>query len=62
MSVDGERRTLIAGGTIVDGTGRPGFAGDVVVEGDRVKDVGGVIIPADLYTLLCSTGLCYPAI
>lgn len=30
--------------------------------GDRVKDVGGVIIPADLYTLLCSTGLCYPAI
>ncbi len=30
--------------------------------GDRVKEVSGVAIPADLYSLLCSTGLCYPAI
>lgn len=30
--------------------------------GDKVKSVGGVVIPAELYTMLCSTGLCYPAV
>ena len=31
--------TVIRGGLIVDGTGKAGFVGDVVVEGDRIVDV-----------------------
>ena len=30
---------VIRGGTIVDGTGKAGFVGDVVVEGDKIVDV-----------------------
>lgn len=31
--------TIIANGTIIDGTGRESFPGDVVVEGDRIAHV-----------------------
>ena len=33
---------IIRGGTIVDGTGRPAFAGDIAVMGDRIVAVGEV--------------------
>src|SRR2546422_184714 len=33
--------TVIRGGTIVDGTGKPGYSGDVALEGDRIVQVGG---------------------
>jgi N-acyl-D-amino-acid deacylase len=33
--------TVIRGGTIIDGTGKPGFTGDVAIDGDRIAQVGG---------------------
>ena len=33
--------TVIRGGTIVDGTGKPAFTGDVAIDGDRIAEVGG---------------------
>ena len=30
---------LFKGGTIIDGTGKPAFVGDVLVDGDKIKDV-----------------------
>ncbi len=32
---------VIRGGTIIDGTGQPGFIGDLAVDGDRITQVGG---------------------
>ena len=32
---------VIRGGTIVDGTGRPKYTGDVAIDGDRIAQVGG---------------------
>ncbi|MCO6419032.1 amidohydrolase family protein [Siccirubricoccus sp. KC 17139] len=33
--------TVIRGGTIIDGTGKPGFTGDIALDGDRIAQVGG---------------------
>jgi N-acyl-D-aspartate/D-glutamate deacylase len=33
--------TVIRGGTIIDGTGKPSFNGDVALDGDRIAQVGG---------------------
>ncbi|MDX2156937.1 MAG: amidohydrolase family protein [Hyphomicrobiaceae bacterium] len=33
--------TVIRGGTIVDGTGKPGFTGDVALDGGKIAQVGG---------------------
>lgn len=38
--------TVIRGGTIVDGTGKPGFTGDIAIDGDRIAQVGGKAGPA----------------
>ena len=37
---------VIRGGTIVDGTGRPAFVGDVAIDGDKIVSVGGKAGPA----------------
>jgi N-acyl-D-amino-acid deacylase len=33
--------TVIRGATIIDGTGKAGFAGDIALDGDRIAQVGG---------------------
>jgi N-acyl-D-aspartate/D-glutamate deacylase len=37
---------VIRGGTIIDGTGKPAFSGDVAIAGDRITAVGGKQGPA----------------
>ena len=32
---------VIRGGTIVDGTGKPAFTGDLAIAGERLVEVGG---------------------
>ncbi|MBI1895427.1 MAG: D-aminoacylase [Acidobacteria bacterium] len=49
-------RTLLAGGTVIDGTGVEGFAGDVLIDRDRIARVGRLEAPADALRIDC-TGL-----
>ena len=37
---------VIRGGTIIDGTGRQAFTGDIAIKGDRIAEVGGKAGPA----------------
>ena len=38
--------TVIRGGTIVDGSGKPAYIGDVALEGGKIAQVGGKAGPA----------------
>jgi hypothetical protein len=46
IGVFGMHDIVIRGGTILDGTGAPSFAGDIAIEGDRIAAVGGKAGPA----------------
>ena len=35
-------RIILRGGTIIDGTGNPGYLGDVLIEGDSIKEIGKI--------------------
>jgi N-acyl-D-amino-acid deacylase len=37
---------VIRGGTIINGTGRAAFTGDVAIAGERIAEVGGKLGPA----------------
>ena len=39
---------LIAGGTVIDGTGRPSFAADVAIKDGRILDVGTIPAPENV--------------
>jgi N-acyl-D-amino-acid deacylase len=45
---------LLRNGSIIDGTGKPAVAGNVLVSGDRIEAVGKVERPADVQELDCS--------
>jgi N-acyl-D-amino-acid deacylase len=48
-------RVLIQGGTVVDGTGGPGYRADVAITGDRITAIG-VNLPAEGARVLDATG------
>lgn len=45
--------TLLQGGAIIDGTGKPRFRGDVLIEGDRIAEVGKLAVPPDAKVVDC---------
>lgn len=49
-------KMLIRGATIIDGTGQPGFKGDIAVDGDKIIDVGNKLDAAGR-TVIDATGL-----
>ena len=48
------RQTLLFGGTIIDGTGKKGFKGDVLIEGAQIKSVSSEPITADCTRIDCN--------
>jgi N-acyl-D-amino-acid deacylase len=49
-------KTLLQGGTVYDGSGRPGVVADVAIDGDRIADLGR-IPPANFDRVVDCTGL-----
>lgn len=49
-------KTLIAGGLVIDGSGREPFAADVLVDGDRIAAVGGNLSRGDADRIIDAGG------
>ncbi|MCP4749299.1 MAG: amidohydrolase family protein [Proteobacteria bacterium] len=47
-------RTLLKNGFIVDGTGRKGYSGDLLIEGDRIKEISKTPIEVECRTVDCA--------
>jgi N-acyl-D-amino-acid deacylase len=48
---------LIRGGAIIDGSGKPGMAGDVAIRGGRIIETGARVDPADADRVIDADGL-----
>jgi len=48
------RKTLLRNGTIIDGTGRPAYQGDLLISGDRIEAVGALGPVADAMEVDCT--------
>lgn len=48
------RRILLRNGTLIDGTGQPPFAGDVLISEDRIADVGCFECPTEAQVFDCA--------
>ena len=53
-SVASETRLLLKGGLIVDGTGKKGFSGDLLIRGDKITEVSERPIEVDCETIDCT--------
>lgn len=45
---------LLRNGRIIDGTGAPAFSGSVLIDGERIREVGSFTPPAECETIDCS--------
>ena len=45
---------LLAGGTLIDGTGAPGTPGDLLISGESIAATGRFAIPSDVARIDCS--------
>ena len=41
-------KKLIRGGLVIDGTGKPGYQADVLVENDKIVKIGSIEATADM--------------
>jgi len=44
---------LLTGGTLIDGTGKPGRPGDLLIAGDRISEVGSLNVSSPVRTIDC---------
>ncbi len=56
-AADAPVELLIRGARVVDGTGRPAFEADVLVRGDRIEAVGGILPGSDVRRIVEGRGL-----
>ena len=57
MQQEMKKRILIRNGMVVDGTGKPCFPGDVLIQGERIADIGAHLTEIDVDQVIDASGL-----